>query len=265
MGIQADIGSVSPAVDSSQLVDHGLDWKWTSVAVLLGAPLISAFTYIVAPEIPRPDVAILVGALTFVLTGILLGFKSPGTTILEGLAAGAILTVLTGVVLIVGLDFYIPLRMVIVGVVGGPVLTMGGAWVGEMLEGTLSETSRDPGLAIRWIGVGILLGFMLSNYSVFMTRALFDIGEGWILLCYALSFIVTGAFVGYFSPGATLAEPTIAGAGVVTLEGIFLWTIMDTPFFVSVIVVGIVGAAIMGLIGGMIGELVQGYERRVKP
>lgn len=265
MKTDAETGSITSLAPAASLARSRINWKWTAIAVAVGVPLISTFTYVVAPEIPRPDVAILIGALTFVLTGILLGFKSPGTTIMEGLAAGAILTVLTAVVLIVGLEVVIPLKMVVVGIVGGPVLTMAGAWVGEMLEGTLDETSRDPGLALRWIGVGILLGFMLSNYSVFMTRALFDIGEGWILLCYAGSFIVTGAFVGYFSPGATLAEPTIAGAGVVMLEGIFLWTVMDTPFFVSIIFIGILGAAVMGLIGGMLGELIQGYERRVKP
>lgn len=261
---QTDTDLVAPAVQSVPLVHTGIDWKWTSIAVLLGVPLISTFTYIVAPEIPRPDVAILIGALTFLFTGILLGFKSPGTTILEGLAAGGILAVLTGVVLIVGLGFFIPLKMVVVGVVGGPVLTMAGAWVGEMLEGSLEETSRDPGLAVRWIGVGILMGFMLSNYSVFVTRALFDVSELVILLCYCVSFVVTGAFVGYYSPGATLAEPCVAGAGVVFLEGVFLWTVMDTPFFVSIIAIGIVGAAVLALLGGMVGELLQGYRRRVK-
>ena len=103
MRSRTDTELVTSAVPSIPVTHTGIDWKWTSIAVLLGVPLISTFTYIVAPEIPRPDVAILIGALTFLFTGMLLGFKSPGTTILEGLAAGGILAVLTGVVLIVGL------------------------------------------------------------------------------------------------------------------------------------------------------------------
>jgi hypothetical protein len=235
----------------------GLSLRWVALAVLVGVPLISSFVYVVVPEIPRPDVAILVGALTFLLTGVFLGFKSPGTTILEGLIAGGILALLTGAILMIPLGMSIPLPMLVFGVIAAPMLTMAGAWVGEMLEGTVDESRETSGIQWGWIGVGILLGFMLSNYSVFLTRAIFGFEAPGIALCYASSFVVAGVFVGFFSPGVTILEPALAGTGVVLLEAISLQFLMGVPFPPLAVLIGLVLAAMLAMVGGAIGEWIQ--------
>ncbi|MDH5589807.1 MAG: hypothetical protein OEZ37_07150, partial [Gemmatimonadota bacterium] len=73
----------------------GLRWLWVVGGVALGTVLITSLVAVVRNEPPRPDVAIVVGALTFALTGILAGYHSPGNTMAEAGVAGGILGILT--------------------------------------------------------------------------------------------------------------------------------------------------------------------------
>ena len=109
-----------------------LNWGWMLLGVVLGAILISSFTIIVWDELPRPNVAILVGSLTFILTGIFVAYFSPGETILEPALAGIVLAAASGIILAVTVGLEITVGLTLIGLPSGFALGMVGGWVGPV-------------------------------------------------------------------------------------------------------------------------------------
>lgn len=65
--------------DSSDIVASRsyFRWVWVAVGVVIGGALLATLVPIVEAAPPRPDVAVLVGVLTAVLMGVLVGYHSP--------------------------------------------------------------------------------------------------------------------------------------------------------------------------------------------
>jgi hypothetical protein len=247
-------------------------WTWTLIALALGAFLITLLVQVVRGDvptttaIPHTDTVIFTGALAFVLMGVLVGFASPGKTIAEAGLAGLVLAIFAEVVAVGAMET-VELMWLPMGIVGGFALSLGGAWVGEMLQGTLKDRENRKGhLQWPWVGVGIIIGVLLNSYFVLLGRAIFEMGPQGILIAFSASFLITGFFVGVFSPGVTLAEPALAAIGVIVVDAVITSGGLDAPFPLLAIVIAAAGAFVLALVGGWLGELAQaGWERRHRP
>lgn len=237
-------------------------WGWMTIGLVVGTLLISTFVAVVWQEQPRPAVAFLVGGLTFVLAGIFVGFNSPGSTILEPALAGGVIALAASLILSFMGVYPASTATVVSWLVAGVVLSGAGGWVGELMQGTLGESAGTVRLKWSWIVVGVVLGFVLNTYFVFVGRALFQLSSMGILVSFLASFLVTGFFVGFFSPGVTLAEPAIAGVILVALDVAVSSLGFGAPFPIGAILLGFGSAFVLALAGGWLGEMMQAGERR---
>lgn len=238
-------------------------WKWVLISLAVGAALVAILVEVARGdlphtiEIPHTDTVITAGVLAFVLSGLLVGFASPGNTIAEAGVAGLCLAIFCEAVIVTLLDdiifWWMPL-----GIVGGFVLALGGGWVGELLQGTLEDRSGRRGrLQWPWIGAGVIIGVLLSSYFVLLGKALFGLDALGILLGFSSSFLITGFFVGVFSPGITLLEPALAGIGAIFVDAFVSGAGLGAPFPVLAVLIAAVGAFVLSLVGGWIGEWTQ--------
>lgn len=239
-----------------------LSWFWVLLGILLGAPLIASLTAVVADEPPRPDVALLVGTLTFALVGILVGYHSPGRTIREPGVSGVVLAIAGALTFGTLLDARLSPTWYAIVLCGGPVLAVVGGWAGEMLQGTLEREGRPEGIEWGWIGVGTLLGVMLSCYSVFVLNAIFEPAPLYVLLAFVDSLFLTALFVGYFSPGVTILEPALAAMLVIAVDFLLGTLGFHAPFPLAAVLIAAVGAFFVALLGGYLGEVAHNLRWR---
>ncbi|MDT8341140.1 MAG: hypothetical protein RQ751_06475 [Longimicrobiales bacterium] len=228
-----------------------------AIGIVVGSLLIATFVGVVWQEQPRPGVALLVGGLTFVLAGIFVGFNSPGRTVVEPGVAGGIIAIAAASILS-GLGvFPVGAPTVVLWLILGSLLAALGGWVGELMQGTFGGETQGKKIQWPWIVVGVVLGFVFNIYFVFVGRALFSLGAMGIMASFGLSFLLTGFFVGFFSPGVTLAEPAIAGVLLVAVNTVVTSMGFQAPFPLGAIVLGFIAAFCLALAGGWVGELVQ--------
>lgn len=246
-------------------------WRWFLFAVALGAILITLLMAIArgdlphTTQIPHTDTVIFVGVLAFVLTGILVGFTSPGRTIAEAGIAGLVLAIIGEAVAIRTFEAVHPIWLIL-GIWGGFSLGLGGGWVGELLQGTLDDPDARRGkLQWPWVGAGVFLGVLLSSLFVVLGRAIFAIDGMGVLIGFSVSFLVTGFFVGVCSPGITLLEPALAGLGAILVDALVLAGGLGAFFPVLGILIAGMGAFVLALVGGWIGEVIQAGWHRVHP
>ena len=246
-------------------------WRWVLISVAVGAVLITLLVQVArgdlpyTTEIPNTNTVIFVGVLAFVLTGIIVGFASPGNTIPEAGIAGLVLSIFS-VAIAAGAVEEVELMWLPLGIIGGFSLTLGGAWVGELLQGTLADREDRKGhLQWPWVGAGVVIGVLLNSYAVVLGKALFGLGPGGILIAYSVSFLVTGFLIGAFSPGITLAEPAIAAVGVIVVDALVTAGGLGAPFPLLAIIIASACAFCLALVGGWIGELAQVSWQRTHP
>ncbi len=243
-------------------------WRWVLVAIVVGALLV---TLVVAvgrgylpgtTAVPHTDTIVLVGVLAFLLTGIIVGFASPGNTVAEAGVAGLVLAIFSELI-IIGTMEDVQVMWLPLGLVGGFFLTLAGAWVGELLQGTLKDREGRRGkLQWPWVLAGVMIGVLLNAYSVILGSAFFSLTPAAALVAFAASFLITGFFVGLFSPGITLAEPALAGVGVIVVDAFITSAGLDAPFPLMAIIIAALGAFVLALVGGWVGELAQlGWHR----
>jgi hypothetical protein len=228
-----------------------------AIGIVLGSLLIATFVGVVWNEQPRPAVALLVGALTFVLAGILVGFNSPGRTVAEPGIAGAVIGVAAATILAIQGTFPVGPGTFVLWFLAGAALAALGGWVGELMQGTIAGGRARGRIQWPWVIVGVVLGLVFNIYFVFVGRALFDLGSLGVLGSFSLSFIITGFFVGFFSPGVTLAEPAVAGLLLVAIDSGVTTFAFGAPMPLMTVAIGLVGAFMLALLGGWLGERVQ--------
>ncbi len=237
-------------------------WAWVVVGIVLGTLLIATLVTVVRNEPPRPDVAVLIGILTFALMGILVGFHSPGLTIREPGVSGLALALLSLVAFrgLFGMELSPGWSVAIL--VLGPLLALGGGWVGEMLQGTLVREGSPEGLEWSWVVVGTILGVMLNCYAVFVLHALFALSPVGVFVAFSGSFFVTAAFVGYFSPGVTIVEPALAAFLVIVVDFALVLLGFRAPFPLLAVAIAAAGAFVIALAGGYVGEVAHNLRWR---
>jgi len=239
-----------------------LRWAWVGAGVIVGAALISLFIYLVDPGLERPAVSALMASLAFILTGILVGFRSRGETVREAAAAGLVLMLLISIVAAVAFGIRAPTLVWLLSPFYAAMMALVGGYAGEMLQGTLDEAHEDKAIDWPWVFVSVVIGFSLSTYLVLIGRATIDLTTSQSLVVFALSFMLTGWFVGYFSPGVTMVEPAIAAGGLVALHAgfIVLWFEVGPPL--QTLLIAFTGGILAALAGGWLGEKMQRARKR---
>lgn len=235
-----------------------LQWKWVWVGVVVGALLTTVCVGLVFPVFHNPFIPALIGSLCSVITGIIVGYKSPGVTIREAAIAGLILMILSLLVLYVGFGVKLSFGFGLFTLALGFFLALLGSWVGEQLQGTLSKSESQTAMVQwPWIAVGVVIGFLLNNFAVFLLFALFRYGVPQILTSLGLSFLVTGIIIGYKSPGVTIKEAAFAGIALVIVNFLFIYLGFQTLLPIGHLVIGLIGGFLLSLLGGWIGEKLQ--------
>lgn len=237
-------------------------WRWVVTGVAVGAVVIVAFLNAVDPYLDRPAVDGLIGSLTVLLVGIVVGAGSRGETLREAGVAGLMLAVLTIALVAFQLRIPIPTLLWITGPFAALVLGLFGGYVGEMLQGTLDEAHVDRPIDWPWVFVGVVIGFTLSSYGSFLAHAWLSPSSALELAVLTSAFLVAGVVVGFFSPGKTMVEPAIAAGGLILAHVGFLAAYADPapgPGWISLAFgLGIV----LALVGGWLGEKLQESLRR---
>jgi hypothetical protein len=128
-----------------KLEDHhttdsfGLDWSWIVAGALMGV-IVSVILVVLLDMIigHHPSAFILPFVIALIINGIVIGWKSPGVTIMESGYSG-IITIIANLNIIrltLMEDSEIGVEYVIGGLVLGFVMPLLGAFIGEKLQGS---------------------------------------------------------------------------------------------------------------------------------
>ena len=119
---------------------------------------------------------------------------------------------------------------------------------------------QEPKLHWKWVILSVIAGLIIVGASYFIVAPTFHSGEVQVLIMLG-GCIVTGAVIGYYSPGITINEASIGGAVVMVIM-LFLRFITNAEFHFSTsinILLLILGIGFSWL-GGWAGEKLQGDE-----
>jgi hypothetical protein len=121
--------------DGTAKADVGFQWKWVFAGLALGLPLNVLFVFLLAPlliiDLERIHIAY---AVSFVLMGFIIGYKSPGVTLKEPAIAGVIAVIFEWLFVQYGIQLSVPVEYIAFGVVEGFLLALLGAWLGERYQ-----------------------------------------------------------------------------------------------------------------------------------
>jgi hypothetical protein len=242
---------------------ESIDWSWVTASVVAGGLLLAVFLTIVDPGIERARVSGAIFVATLVLTGALIGYKSPGATTWEPGLGGIALVLLAFAAITLHTGALPPLAALVLAPLTAPLFAIAGSWTGEMLQGTY----RDDALGLQWLWVfvAIVVGFAGGLYAVFLTQAIVGINYLAILASFAASFLLTGFIVGYFSPGRTILEPAVATAGLIAVDVAFGLLYFRAWFPVGAVMMALVGGVVLSVTGAWMGEAAQDIRTRTRP
>jgi hypothetical protein len=115
--------------------DAGFQWKWVLAGLALGLALNIFFVFLLAPLFNiNLNLVHVAFSFSFVLTGFIVGYKSPGVTIKEPALAGGIAVIVEWLFVQYGISLRVPAGYIAFGVVEGFLLTLFGAWLGERYQ-----------------------------------------------------------------------------------------------------------------------------------
>lgn len=116
-------------------------WKWVIVGVIIGFALNVLIVFLLSALVP---VLILKFAfsgfvVSFIVTGFIVGYKSPGETIKEPALAGVLAVALDWIFLNFLIKLHVPTTYLIVGLILGFLLAFFGAWFGEWYQASTQK------------------------------------------------------------------------------------------------------------------------------
>ncbi len=243
--------------NDASMETSGLQWKWVALGVIAGLAIVGASYFIVAPTFHSDEIQALVMLVGYAVTGVIVGYFSPGVTIKEATIAGfLVLLAMLGLLYATKADLIenpsINLLLLMLGVAFSWV----GGWVGEKLQGTTAD-AHTTSFQWKWVITGVVLGFALNVLFVFLLAPAFRIDMNVILAAFIVSFVATGFIVGYKSPGVTLKEPALAGLLSVAVDWLFLEFGISLPVPGRYLVAGLAIGFLFALFGAWLGEKYQ--------
>jgi len=112
----------------------------------------------------------------------------------------------------------------------------------------------------KWVILSVVVGLVIVGASYLIVAPMFHSGEVQVLIMLG-GFIVTGAIIGYFSPGITINEATLGGALVMVVMLILLAiTNVEIHFSKSINLLLLILGVGFSWVGGWAGEKLQGDE-----
>src|ERR1700690_3664554 len=192
----------------------GLQWKWIGIGTVVGVVLTTLLFQIMSDTFNSFYIPLFIGLLSYVIMGIIIGYKSPGYTLKEPAIGGLFPMIITMAILHYLFDSNPPEGQMIAAPFLAFFLALPGGWVGEELQGSqqrAAENKTIAGLEWAWVITGTVIGFILNNIFVYGLFALLRFGVAGILISLGASFIIAGIIVGYKSPGVTIKEAALAG------------------------------------------------------
>jgi hypothetical protein len=118
-------------------------WKWAIVGVIIGFALNVLVVFLLSALFP-PHIfkfAFFGFVISFIVTGFIVGYKSPGVTIKEPALAGVLSVVLDWIFLNFMIKLHVPTTFLIVGLALGFLLAFFGAWFGEWYQASTQKKS----------------------------------------------------------------------------------------------------------------------------
>ncbi len=238
----------------------GLQWKWIGIGTLIGVVLTTLLFQIMSDTFNSFYIPLFIGLLSYVIMGIIIGYKSPGYTIKEPAIGGVFAMIITIAILHYVFDYNPPEGQMIVAPFIAFLLALLGGWVGEELQGSqqrAAENKTIAGLEWAWVITGTVIGFILNNIFVYGLFALLRFGVAGILISLGASFVIAGIIVGYKSPGVTIKEAALAGVLGVILNFLFIYFGFGAMLDMQYLVIGLAGGFILSFVGGWVGEEMQ--------
>jgi hypothetical protein len=123
---------------------------------------------------------------------------------------------------------------------------------------------NEPKLHWKWVILSVAAGLIIVGSSYFIVAPKFqnDYVQALVLL---VGFIVTGAIIGYFSPGITIKEASVGGALVMILMLVLFYILkLEQHFFTVVNLLLMILGVGFSWVGGWAGEKLQGDEDSAK-
>lgn len=233
---------------------------WLTLGLVQGALLLSGMLAVYEAG-DRLDLAAVFGAFSFVLTGVLLGYRSREPDLFEAVAAGGVLALGLCVVVVQVLGHAVGATGLLAILAAGVVFaTLGGELGLQLRRQTKEHPVGDGSPSWQWIVVGAVLGVVLNIFGVLVLDAVASPSGVSMAISLAGSFLVGGAFVGYHSPGGTLWDPAITGLLVLAFEWMMLLAVFGVWFPVPAVLAGAVVGFVFVLAGGWIGIQVRRHR-----
>jgi hypothetical protein len=238
-----------------------LHWKWVILSVIAGLIIVGPSYFIVAPKFQSAAVQALVMLVGFIVTGIIIGYYSPGITINEASVGGAlVMLIMLFVLYITKAEIHFTAAINLLLLILGVGFSWVGGWAGEKLQGddtSVAEAATQKFLW-KWVIVGVIVGFALNVLFVFLLSTFFLVHLfKFAFTGFIVSFVVTGFIVGYKSPGITLKEPAIAGLLAVVLDWVFLKYIILLRVPGLYLTLGLLLGCLISFFGAWLGEKYQ--------
>ncbi len=246
------------AIESKESI--GLQWKWIGIGTVVGVVLTTVLFQIMSDTFNSFYIPLFIGLLSYVIMGIIIGYKSPGYTLKEPAIGGLFAVIITMAILHYVFDYNPPEGQMIAAPFLAFFLALLGGWVGEELQGSqqrAAESKTIAGLEWAWVITGTVIGFILNNIFVYGLFALLRFGVAGILISLGASFIIAGIIVGYKSPGVTIKEAALAGVLGVILNFLFIYFGFGAMLDMQYLIIGLAGGFILSFVGGWIGEEMQ--------
>ena len=131
------IGEKLQGDEESQQERHqtSFSWKWVIVGVIVGFVLNVMFVFLLAPLFKvNPTLELGAFLVSFIVTGFIVGYKSPGVTLWEPAVAGLFSVLLDWIFLEVLVQLHVDVPYVVAGVALGFLINLLGAWAGERYQ-----------------------------------------------------------------------------------------------------------------------------------
>jgi len=115
----------------------------------------------------------------------------------------------------------------------------------------------------KWVAIGVVAGVIIIGGSFFIVAPTFH-STAIQSLVVLIGFVVTGAVVGYFSPGVTIREALFAGVILMLVFGVlFSTTSWGAEQSTQMLLLLLLFSAILCQAGAWMGEKLQGsFEKR---
>jgi hypothetical protein len=238
-----------------------LHWKWVLFSVVAGLIVVGASYFIVAPAFQSVGIQALVMLVGFIITGVIIGYFSPGITINEASLGGAlVMLVMLWVIYLSKVEIQFSILINLLLLIFGVVFSWVGGWAGEKLQGDKDSEgeAHEKKFLWKWVLVGVIIGFALNVLFVFILSRLFLVYAMKVaFIGFILSFLATGFIVGLKSPGVTLREASVAGLLAVILDWLFLKFVLTLSVQALYLVIGLLLGLFLSFFGAWFGEKYQ--------